>query len=407
MKGSFLLWVRGTVRIRVLGENCERFLNLCAHHGIPLWELRPVKGGCDASLAASHFRSLKPLVHKCRLHIQILQKQGIPFFLFRYRKRRILFLSLAAALCMTGALSFFIWDIQIEGNLSVTDEKILDYLHSEEVHQGRLKTSVDYKQLASNLRQNFPEIAWVSVKLQGTRLCIDLKEQNFPEEETKETAPGSLISDVDGTVVSIITRAGTALVGAGSEIKRGDLLVDGTLELVNDSGEVYAYQYTAADADIYVKTSFEYRDSFSLKQKKKLYTGQKKNRKLLQIGTVRIGLPFGSIPYEQYDMITEQKQLRLMENFYLPVYYSSITINQYRTVWQLCTPEEGEKQLQLAFENFLEKIEQKGVQIFQNDVKIESTDSVSTAEGTIWLIQKAGQRTALETENQKEGTLTE
>ena len=41
-------------------------------------------------------------------------------------------------------------------------------------------------------------------------------------------------------------------------------------------------------------------------------------------------------------------------------------------------------------ENFLEKIQEKGVQIFQNDVKIETTDSICRARGKILLIEKSG-----------------
>ena len=40
--------------------------------------------------------------------------------------------------------------------------------------------------------------------------------------------------------------------------------------------------------------------------------------------------------------------------------------------------------------NFLEKIEEKGVQIFQNDVKIETTDSICKAQGRLLLIEKSG-----------------
>lgn len=408
MKGRVLSWIKGTVRIRFTGGFCERFLNLCAYHNIHLWDLKPVQNGYEARLALKGFRKLKPLVRKCHIHICILEKSGFPFFLFRHRKRKLLFASLAAAFLMICSLSLFIWDIEIDGNLSVTDEKILDYLNTEKIHQGILKSSLNYRQLASDLRQYFPEITWVSVKLQGTRLLIDMKENmDVADEEEEAAEPGNLISDVEGTVVSIVTRKGTPMVSVGTEVKKGDLLVSGIIELINDSSEVYDYQYVAADADIYVKTCRDYTDTYSLKQEKKIYTGHETSRKLLQIGNLRIGIPFFGEPYEQYDWVTDKKQLRLMENFYLPVYFSSITMRQYRMTWQICSPGEAESQLETNLENFLEKIQQKGVQIFQNNVKIETTDSVSTAKGKIYLIEKAGKRTALEMQNQKEGTLTQ
>ena len=70
--------------------------------------------------------------------------------------------------------------------------------------------------------------------------------------------------------------------------------------------------------------------------------------------------------------------------------------------------EQAKKQAQNNLDNFLKKFQEKGVQIFQNDVKIETTDSICIAQGTIYLIEKAGKRVDTEIEEeQKEGTPTE
>ena len=110
------------------------------------------------------------------------------------------------AFALLFVLSLFIWDIRIEGNREVTDEQITDYLTDRGIVQGRLKNSVDYKELASSLRAYFPELTWVSVKLEGTRLLIQLQENTDPVlQEEGEYGPGDLVSDVEGTVTRIIT----------------------------------------------------------------------------------------------------------------------------------------------------------------------------------------------------------
>ena len=409
MKKSFLLRFRGTVRIRITGSFCERFFNLCAYHGIILWDLAPVEDGYEVFLTLSDFRKIRPLGKKSHIRVRVIQRSGVPFLLHRYRKRKALFVSVAVASFLIFFLSLFIWDIKINGNLSVTDEKIMDYLLSEGIHQGIWKSSVDYKQLASDLRQHFREMTWVSVKLQGTRLVVDLQENTdtaFRDEIDYD--PSSLISNVDGTIVKIITRAGTPKVSEGDEIKKGDLLVSGKIDLVNDSSEVYGHQYVAADADIYVKTKIPYREQIPLKQKIKVYTGKESSRHLFQFGSFHIGLPFFLRSYGEYDCIRTGKQLRLMENFYLPVFFSKMTVREYEIQERICTNEQVQKQAQSNLDNFLKNFQEKGVQIFQNDVKIETTDSMCIAQGTIYLIEKAGKRVDTEiAEEQKEGTPTE
>ena len=409
MERNFLLRFRGTVRIRITGSFCERFLNLCAYHGIILWNLTPVEDGYEAFLSLNNFRKIRPLVKKSHIRVRVIQRRGVPFLLYRYRKRKALFVSVAVAAFLLLFLSMFIWDIKINGNLSVTDEKIMDYLLNEGIHQGIWKSSVNYKELASDLRQHFQEMTWVSVKLQGTRLVIDLQENtDVALREEIDYSPSSLISNVDGTIVKIITRAGTPQVTEGDEIKKGDLLVSGRIDLVNDSSEVYDHQYVPADADIYVKTKITYREQIPLKQKIKVYTGKESSRHLLRFGSFHIGLPFFLTSYGEYDCIRTEKQLRLMENFYLPVFFSKMTVREYEVQEKICTKEQAKKQAQNNLDNFLKKFQEKGVQIFQNDVKIETTDSICIAQGTIYLIEKAGKRVDTEIEEeQKEGTPTE
>ena len=372
MKGKVLSWLKGNVRILVTGGFCERFLNLCAYHQINLWDLSPRENGYEASLSLAGFWKLRPLVRKCHIRLRVLDKKGFPFFLHRYRKRKPLFLALAGSFVLLFLLSLFIWDIKIDGNHSVTDERIMDYLSQEGIRQGIRKDSVDYKLLAADLRQSFPELTWVSVKLQGTRLLISLKENQDPsrETETETGGPCDLVSTVDGTVTELITRAGTPVVSAGDPVKKGDLLVSGCVELVNDSGEVYDARYVEADADVFVQTSRTYEDRISLKQPEKSYTGKKRSRFLLKIGSFRLGIPFFGASYRQYDCVTEHRQLRLMENFYLPVYFSAITLREYQVVEETWSPEQAKARAESNLNHFLEKIQEKGVQIFQNNVKI-------------------------------------
>lgn len=412
MKGQILLWLRGNVRIQICGAFCERFLNLCSFHELKLWKITPVEAGYEAGISLENFRKLKSLAKKCHVRVRILEKRGLPFFLYRHRKRKVLFFSFILAAFLIVGLSFFIWDIQVRGNLAVTDEKILDYLRQEGISQGIWKASLDYKQLADRLRQSFPEFTWVSVKLQGTRLLIDLKENLAssavqmegkslddwkPEreegggmgEQKGISEKGSLAAHRSGTVVKIVTRSGTPLVKAGDQVKAGDILVSGQIDLVNDAGEVYDHRYVKADADVYLQYSYSYQDELSLKQQVKAYTGRERSRKLLKFGGFHLGIPFFSIPYNQYDCVTSSHQLRLIENFYLPVYFSDIRIKEYEISEKTLKKQEAEKAILKNLKNFLEKIQEKGVQIFQNDVKIETTDSICKAQGRLLLVEKS------------------
>ena len=81
----------GYLRIRVEGYSPERFLNLCCYHGIFLWNLRPAKGAYEMNIRVRDFRRLRPMVRKSRAKVRITQKRGVPFFIHKYRGRKLFF----------------------------------------------------------------------------------------------------------------------------------------------------------------------------------------------------------------------------------------------------------------------------------------------------------------------------
>ena len=45
-------------------------------------------------------------------------------------------------------LSGLIWDIEIRGNITYTDETILEFLASKDIQNGMLKTQIDCERIA-------------------------------------------------------------------------------------------------------------------------------------------------------------------------------------------------------------------------------------------------------------------
>lgn len=389
--------LRGYVRIRITGGSYDRFLNLCAHHGIRLWRLLPRGVSYEACVTNRDFRRLKGLVRKSHVKIRITERHGLPFFLHRYRKRKIYAAGiLAAALFMTW-LSSHIWKITIDGNLSQTDDIIFEYLEQEGICHGMAKAGVDCKALASQIRNYFTQFSWVAVELKGTRLQIHVTEGilSDPAEADAALTPSSLAASEDGVVVSIYARKGLPQVEAGETVEKGQVLVTGALPVYNDGGEVSSYQYVAADADIIIQNQLSYRDEIPRAGQQKRYTGKEKREYLLEVGDVPFALPVSFDGLSRYDVTGNTRQLRLMENFYLPLYFKVFTAREYDLADITYTDQELESLLTSNLQYFIKKLEEKGVQIFENDVKIELTEKSAIASGAMTVGKEAVRRVAL------------
>ncbi len=415
MEQRFIDFFHGYVRIRILGTSYDRFLNLCAYHGIRLWKLLPADGAYEACISRRDFLKLKAIVRKSHTRIHITKRTGLPFFIHRYRARWACISGALAAFLLMFWLSSHIWNIRIEGNLSQTDDVIFEYLEQDGVSHGIWKNQVDTQALSDGIRNYFTRFSWVSAELKGTRLTIYVKEgtadseggdntqtddgqkdsaqKDSPQNESaqNESVPkGSAQNDSTqtglaaskaGTVLSVYVRKGVAVVSAGDEVTAGELLVSGRIPVVNDDGEVISWQVVTADADIVLRTRTDYYEELAYETMLKNYTGREKVRYLIRILGVPFSPPGETNPYELCDVTGELKQLKLSENFYLPLYFCKYTIREYENLQFTRTEEEVQKILEYNLSLFKKKLQEKGVQIFENNVTIDMQEKSAVAQG--------------------------
>ena len=394
---TFIRYLRGYVRIRVQGFSPERFLNMCSYHQIFIWGLAPDGSGYEMFVSIRDFRRLKPLVKKTHTKLTVTGRYGFPFFLFRYRKRKLFFIGLFLCIALLKMYSLFIWDIHFEGNEKWPDETLTEYLRSEGVAPFMLKSEVDCPGIVKNIRKEYNDIVWVSASLDGNCLKIQIKENedtlakdtgNGEEEVSGEERPTDLIASSDGIITSIVTRSGVPQVHEGDQVKKGDILVLGRVDVVNDSGEVTGYQYQHADADIYADTELTYADSISRTYQEKVRDGKEKYQPYVRIGKYTISVGSISNNYEHRDLAVRERQLKAGENFYLPVSYGLRTVTSYAFEEKTYTDEEVREILSANFRRFCDELEEKGIHIRENSVKIHLYANSAGASGTLYLNER-------------------
>lgn len=393
---SFIRWLQGYIRLCVAGYSPERFLNMCCFHNLFIWGLEPTEKGYEMYMSISDFRKLKPIIRKTHTKVTLEGRYGFPFFLARYRKRKLFFAGLFLCAVLLRAYSLFIWDIHFEGNERYPDTTLAEFLESEGVAPAMLRSRVDCPGIVKAIRKEYNDIVWVSASIDGSRLKIQVKENEdtFPEKDASvvpdggEEKPVDLIASSDGVVTKIVTRSGVPQVHVGDTVKKGDILVLGRVEVVNDSQEVVGYQYHRSDADVFADTQMEYTDTLDLTYLKKVYDGKKKYQPFIRLADWTVSVGSIKNKYEHSERVTEETQVRLGENFYLPFSYGMKSVKSYSLVERTYTEEEARQLLSLDFKRFCEDLEEKGVQIRENDVKIHLYEDSASASGTLFLNER-------------------
>ena len=245
----------GYVRVRLTGRSPERFFNLCRSSKILLWNIACEKEEYRFFLLLPDFYRIRPFAKKAGVRVRIQEKLGLPFFLYRNRKRKLFAAGIAGFFLLLFVMSRFIWNISFDGNLRFSNDTLSRELQEIGVIYGMRKSQVDCDQIEEELRSRCPQIVWVSAHVAGTRLQIRIRENETAGKiPLKDETPRNLVTEKAGTVVSMIVRAGKAAVQPGDEVKPGQLLVEGIIPITDDSGEVVRNLFVRADADILLQT---------------------------------------------------------------------------------------------------------------------------------------------------------
>lgn len=398
---QFMRYLHGYVRILVMSRMPERFLRMCAHHQIQLHHIYHRDNGYEMEVSVKDFFRLKQICRKSGSRIRIIQKYGLPFFFYRNKKRKAFFVGI---LCCMALLAFFstkIWNINVEGNFSYSTQTILRYLEDEKVVHGIGKKALNCSQIAASLREEFPDIIWVSAKIKGTRLLITIQENmdTYDTEKSQEdgqTQPCDLASETDGLIVDMVTRKGIPQMQPGDTCKKGDILVSGRLEIMNDSQEIVRYEYVEADADIYIQRTYPYYKEFPMVYEKRVYTGEETVRPFFQLMNKRITFTGWRDKYEHFDRVCSQYPLQITENYILPVSVGQIRDCAYVIQKQKYTEAEAQDLAETALTKFLMELSEKGVKISRNDVRIVINEKSCISSGNLTVIEKTGRQVPVE-----------
>ena len=406
---QFIQYLKGYVCIRVWGYSPERFMNLCSNHDILLWNIENCGEYYTMCITVGGFRKLKGIVKKTGTKVAIQKRCGLPFFVPKMKRRKIFLIGLIGSLAFWMWMSTFIWAVDISGNYSISEDIFMDFLRENDIYVGMKRNKLNIEELEKRIRQDFGIVTWTSAKINGTRLEIQIRENEVEisteregEEEKGETQEefgknpygSDLVAEEDGVIVSMVTRKGVPQVSVGMEVKKGAILVSGSVPVYNEDSTVKFYQYYDADADVFIRRQLRQREELPLHYEKKEYTGEEKKEVVLAVMDKDFILRLGKIKYENFDTVTDKKQVKLLKNFYLPLYYGNSVNREYIVTDNIYTKEEVKIIFSEKLIKYIASLEEKGVQITKKNVTINKGQKSWQMDMDFQVVEKTGKNIA-------------
>lgn len=384
--------LQGFLTIRIYGIQLERFINLCRSRNICLEKMVFFDDDTlDCLISIKNFRAIQKIRRKTKVKIKIIKKHGMPFFFLHHRKRKAFFLGFCFLVLILWMMSGRIWVIQVKGNSRNTSSEILNFLKDEGIYHGIRNDEVNCKDMAEQIRKNYEDITWASVKLDGSLLLVEVKEGVLIDDVTEKESPGNLIADKGGLIVDMITRTGTPIKKVGDVCEAGEILVSGVVEIFNDNKEIVRYDYTQADADVYIKYKIPYYHEIPLSYTSAEPTGKEGKGLEIQWNSFDFQMGGNSKRVNNH-ILKDYTQIRITDSFKLPINLIKIYVKEYRETEFSYTEQEAKELALKELHKYEENLIQKGVQIFVNNVTIKFNQKICVSSGSLEVIEKIGIR---------------
>ncbi len=294
-------WLCGYVTVRLAGDNSAAFLNFCLQKKIAVWSVTKDGENILLNMSLSYYKNIRSLRREFGYDIIISHTAfiGLPKKILFINNRKSLAVGAAVFFSVIFAFSQFLWQIDIVGNKSIPDETIIAAYTELGVYYGMPRSEIDSYALRDRLPLLVRDISWCSFNLEGSKLTINITEVD-EYDKTGKNEYSNLIAVKDGIVENMDIISGNKVVGIGSVVRRGDLLVSGAPELNSQ-------QFTYSEGKVLAKTKNTFTVTIPKLSTSVQKTGRVHERTVVDIFGFKIPTYLDSVHYEYTSELVENK----------------------------------------------------------------------------------------------------
>ncbi len=246
---NFLRWILGYASFEIIGGYPEKLINLAVKNNINFWGLKRIGADFKAQIKATDYKRLRPLAKISNSKVKICKKYGLPFFIFKHRKRWGTVLGILVFFIVLYIFSLYVWSIKIVGNNALCKEEIIGVLDSAGLSVGALKSRIVPSEIEEYTMSHMDKISWMSVNIKGCTVSVEIKEKVEKPEISKPGGFCNIVAIQDGQIDRLETYQGTPMVASGDVVTKGQLLISGVTEDADLKSK-----FLGADGKVFAKT---------------------------------------------------------------------------------------------------------------------------------------------------------
>ncbi len=385
------LWnyLHGYVIIIVEGFFIEKFINICMHRQIKLWDIRAQKKRLmTMRIGIKSFKLIRPIARKTKCKVRLLKKNGLPFVLNKYRRRKAFLAGVVIFFVLIYILSSFVWSVEITGNDKLGASELADLLAQNGISTGILKYRIDTDKAVTNMMLGIEELSWISIVVRGTRVKVDVRERIEMPRIVPRHIPCDIIATKDGIIKRIVATEGIETAGEGDTVQSGQVLISGSIPSLDKKKES---RLVHAMGTVTARTWYEEEAPVILSQTERLRTGKAINDYSLILFSWELDILQRKNKFRDYSVFESRKKLSLGENLIFPIEWVTVRYVEEKLIEAVINEEDARSAaVQTALKKALKRVPDTA-QIVKQSVNYISDDKEGLiAKVTIECIEDIG-----------------
>lgn len=345
-----ILYFAGYTVYHAPKESSVSFINTAMRLGIA--DDRPksdINGGVSLAVRQKNTKTFEKKLKAANIEYTVIKSVGFLRFIKKYAVRSGLVAGTLAAVIMLGVSSKYVWGFQITGNKNVSDSEVISILSDAGLRVGTKFSGIDFPQFQNDAILYTDKLAWISVNMSGTLAKVEVMEKKKGIVDQGNAECTNLIATEDGRVEYIEEVSGQVAVKLGDFVRTGDLLISGIRTDKNGN-----LTYERAKGRIKARVIRKFTVEVPKVSYEKSYTGRRKLSNSVNFFSKTINLlrNDGNL-YDDYDIIENNRQIILFNTFYIPVFYSETSYNEFINVTRELSDEEMVSEAMLEYSKAL------------------------------------------------------
>lgn len=228
-------FIRHWVRIRVDGFKPERLLSQAMERHIGLKQIHVQdETRIFLTVAGDDLPLLKKLA-RSKYKITAVRNGGMVPAVLRIRQGKLRAVGIGIFLLFFVSQALFVREINVIGCKSITETEIRASLAEANLYEGARKR-FDCEAIEKKLFREFDDIVWARVAYEGNYVEVRIAEsKQAPKQMTDRKKACNLVAERECYIETIEVYKGRKNVGANDFVRKGDILIAGTVPLEHPS----------------------------------------------------------------------------------------------------------------------------------------------------------------------------